>query len=60
MVRTHGLTHIALAVRDAERSLAFYQRLFGMVAVHRAPAHAGATSAKHGAQGALISVDCIR
>jgi catechol 2,3-dioxygenase-like lactoylglutathione lyase family enzyme len=37
MVRTHGLTHIALAVRDAERALRFYQRVLGMVAVHRQP-----------------------
>ena len=35
MVRTHGLTHIALAVRDAERALGFYQAVFGMVAVYR-------------------------
>jgi catechol 2,3-dioxygenase-like lactoylglutathione lyase family enzyme len=35
MVRTHGLTHIALAVRDAERALSFYQAVFGMVAVYR-------------------------
>ena len=35
MVRTHGLTHIALAVRDAERSLRFYQEVFGAVPVYR-------------------------
>jgi catechol 2,3-dioxygenase-like lactoylglutathione lyase family enzyme len=35
MVRTHGLTHIALAVRDAERSLRFYAQVFGVVAVYR-------------------------
>ncbi|HVR98827.1 MAG TPA: VOC family protein [Thermoanaerobaculia bacterium] len=35
MVRTRGLTHIALAVRDAERSLRFYQEVFGVVAVYR-------------------------
>jgi catechol 2,3-dioxygenase-like lactoylglutathione lyase family enzyme len=34
MVRTHGLTHVALAVRDAERSLRFYQQVFGVVAVY--------------------------
>ena len=33
-IRTHGLTHIALAVRDAKRSLRFYQKLFGVVAVY--------------------------
>ena len=35
MVRTYGLTHIALAVRDAERSLAFYQQVIGAVPVYR-------------------------
>jgi catechol 2,3-dioxygenase-like lactoylglutathione lyase family enzyme len=35
MVRTHGLTHVALAVADAERSLCFYQRVFGMKLVYR-------------------------
>jgi Lactoylglutathione lyase and related lyases len=33
-VRTHGLTHIALAVRDPKRSLRFYQKVFGAVAVY--------------------------
>ena len=35
MVRTYGLTHIALAVRDAERSMAFYQQVIGVVPVYR-------------------------
>jgi len=35
MVRTYGLTRIALAVRDAERALGFYQAVFGVVAVYR-------------------------
>ena len=30
MVKTRGLTHINLAVRDAERSLRFYQQVFGV------------------------------
>ena len=30
MIKTHGLTHIALAVRDPERSLRFYQQVFGV------------------------------
>jgi len=34
MVRTYGLTHIALAVRDAERAFQFYQRVFGALAVY--------------------------
>jgi catechol 2,3-dioxygenase-like lactoylglutathione lyase family enzyme len=34
-VRTHGLTNIALAVRDPERSLNFYRRVFGAVAVYK-------------------------
>ena len=35
MVRTYGLTHIALAVRDVARSSAFYQQVFGAVEVYR-------------------------
>ncbi|MDQ3696622.1 MAG: VOC family protein [Gemmatimonadota bacterium] len=35
MVKTHGLTHISLAVRDAERSLQFYQEVLGVVVVYR-------------------------
>ena len=30
MIKTHGLNHISLSVRDLERSLAFYQQLFGV------------------------------
>ena len=30
MIRTQGLTHIHLVVRDLERSLRFYQGVFGM------------------------------
>jgi len=33
-VRTHGLTHIALAVRDPKRSLRFYKRVFGVVPIY--------------------------
>ena len=36
-VRTFGLTHIAIAVRDVERAFAFYEAVFGMVAVYRSP-----------------------
>jgi catechol 2,3-dioxygenase-like lactoylglutathione lyase family enzyme len=32
-VRTYGLTHIALAVRDPKRSLRFYQRVLGVVPI---------------------------
>jgi catechol 2,3-dioxygenase-like lactoylglutathione lyase family enzyme len=35
MVKTYGLTHVALAVRDPERSLAFYQAVFDVVPVYR-------------------------
>ena len=35
MIETFGLTHIALAVADAERAFRFYQDVFGMVAVYR-------------------------
>ena len=30
MIRTQGLTHIHLVVRDLDRSLAFYTRVFGL------------------------------
>ncbi len=30
MIRTQGLTHIHLVVRDLDRSLAFYKRVFGL------------------------------
>ena len=35
MVRTFGLTHIALHVNDVQRAFAFYESVFGMVAVYR-------------------------
>ncbi len=35
MIRTHGLTHIALAVRDKERSFRFYETVFGVRQVYR-------------------------
>jgi len=35
MVRTRGLTHIALAVRDVDRASRFYQEVFGAVETYR-------------------------
>jgi catechol 2,3-dioxygenase-like lactoylglutathione lyase family enzyme len=35
-VRTHGLTHIALAVRDPQRSLRFYRAVLGALPVYEA------------------------
>lgn len=35
MIRTHGLTHVALNVANPEESLQFYGRVFGMVEVFR-------------------------
>ena len=32
---THGLTHVALAVRDVDRASRFYQDVFGAVEVYR-------------------------
>ena len=32
-MKTHGLTHVALAVRDPQRSLAFYRKVIGVVPV---------------------------
>jgi catechol 2,3-dioxygenase-like lactoylglutathione lyase family enzyme len=33
-VRTYGLTHVALAVRDPQRSLSFYQAVLGVIPVY--------------------------
>jgi catechol 2,3-dioxygenase-like lactoylglutathione lyase family enzyme len=35
MVPTFGLTHIALAVRDVDRSARFYKQAFGAIEVYR-------------------------
>src|SRR5260221_13536304 len=35
MLKTHGLTHVALAVRDLDRSFAFYHTVFGAVEIYR-------------------------
>jgi len=35
MVKTHGLTHISLAVHDPERSLKFYSSVFGVREYYR-------------------------
>jgi catechol 2,3-dioxygenase-like lactoylglutathione lyase family enzyme len=34
MIRTHGLTHVALAVKDVRRAAQFYQQVFGAVEVY--------------------------
>ena len=35
MIKTFGLTHLALGVPDVERAFEFYSAVFGMVAVYR-------------------------
>jgi len=35
MVKTFGLTHVAVAVRDVGRAAAFYRNVFGAVEVYR-------------------------
>src|SRR5437867_5895424 len=35
MVKTYGLTHVALAVRDVDRASRFYRSVFGAVEVYR-------------------------
>jgi len=37
VVKTYGLTHLALAVKDPERSLTFYQKVLGVVPIYRQP-----------------------
>lgn len=34
MVKTYGLTHIALAVKDAKRSFEFYRKVFGVIKIY--------------------------
>jgi len=36
-IKTHGLTHCALAVRDPSRSAAFYAAVFGSAVVYNQP-----------------------
>jgi catechol 2,3-dioxygenase-like lactoylglutathione lyase family enzyme len=36
-IPTYGLTHLAIGVRDVDRAFAFYEAVFGMVAVYRQP-----------------------
>jgi catechol 2,3-dioxygenase-like lactoylglutathione lyase family enzyme len=37
MVETDGLSHIHLTVRDLDRAVSFYRRVFGMVELFRRP-----------------------
>ncbi|SRR6266545_426206 len=39
MIQTQGLTHIHLVVRDLDRSLTFYKRVFGLEERFRAGRH---------------------
>jgi catechol 2,3-dioxygenase-like lactoylglutathione lyase family enzyme len=34
MIKTYGLTHIALAVKNAKRSFEFYRKVFGVIKVY--------------------------
>ena len=38
MVKTYGLTHLALAVRDVTRASRFYERVFGSTVVYQSEA----------------------
>jgi catechol 2,3-dioxygenase-like lactoylglutathione lyase family enzyme len=38
MVKTYGLTHIALSVRDLDKTLRFYTHVFGVEEYSRAEA----------------------
>ena len=37
MIKTFGLTHIALPVKDVKRSSVFYQKIFGVKEMYRYP-----------------------
>jgi catechol 2,3-dioxygenase-like lactoylglutathione lyase family enzyme len=34
MIKTHGLTHIALGVKNARQSFEFYRKIFGMIKIY--------------------------
>ena len=34
MIKTYGLTHVALAVKNAKRSFEFYRQVFGVIKVY--------------------------
>ena len=34
MIKTHGLTHIGLAVKNAKRSFEFYRKVFGVIKIY--------------------------
>ena len=52
MVKTLGLTHLALSVSDLNRSFQFYHDVFGMLAVYREPGFIQAQTP--GAQDILV------
>lgn len=35
MIKTHGLTHVAVAVRDVKRAAKFYRSVLGAVAIYK-------------------------
>jgi catechol 2,3-dioxygenase-like lactoylglutathione lyase family enzyme len=37
MIKTYGLTHLAIGVEDPERAFLFYQKVLGVIAVYREP-----------------------
>jgi catechol 2,3-dioxygenase-like lactoylglutathione lyase family enzyme len=44
VIKSFGLTHLALAVRDVERAFRFYEQVFGMTAYFREPGCIHATT----------------
>jgi catechol 2,3-dioxygenase-like lactoylglutathione lyase family enzyme len=47
MIRTHGLTHISLAVNDPDRSYRFYHDVFGVEEYYRDDTQIQAKSGSH-------------
>jgi len=39
MIRTRGMAHIGLTIRDVERSVRFYKRVFGVKEIFREEGH---------------------
>jgi catechol 2,3-dioxygenase-like lactoylglutathione lyase family enzyme len=56
MIKTYGLTHVALAVKDAKRSFAFYRDVFGVIKVYEKGGFIQAQTANRGSRTAAFLI----